>query len=309
MWGGGVESWRTGRSFAEVVLLRTLLFQVEQVLLIHKETGLMLKDLVAETVSVQDPELVSAMLTAIEDFVKDSFNTRTDSFLDTIEIGDLNLWIEDGPQAVLACVIRGNAPNNLRTQMQESLEAIHHQYDLQLETFSGDRVPFEPTQNYLQACLLSQAKPKPKKKRSPLFWILGVLLIGLLIFVVRTLFLQHQWQSALNALEETPGITILNAHRGWTHSSIKGLRDPLAASPQQIIQAHGLKLGTVTLKFEPYWSLSPQLLEQNAIEVLAAPETVIFNYDPKTLTLNLSGQAPQKWIEQVQQFFSTSTQN
>jgi OOP family OmpA-OmpF porin len=37
-----LEAWRTGKTFAEVVLLHTLLYRVEQVFLIHKETGLLL---------------------------------------------------------------------------------------------------------------------------------------------------------------------------------------------------------------------------------------------------------------------------
>ena len=161
--GWRIESWRTGRPFAEVVLLRSLLYQVEQVLLIHKETGLMLNEVVAETVTVQDPDLVSSMLTAIEDFVKDSFTTKTNSFLDSVEFGDLTLWIEDGPQAVVACSIRGVAPKSLRVVMQETLEQIHRQYDSQLETFSGDRSLFDTTEAYLQTCLLTQSKPQEKK--------------------------------------------------------------------------------------------------------------------------------------------------
>jgi hypothetical protein len=35
-----IEAWRTGRPFAEVVLLHTLRFRVEQLFLIHRDTGL-----------------------------------------------------------------------------------------------------------------------------------------------------------------------------------------------------------------------------------------------------------------------------
>lgn len=296
-----IESWRTGRPFAEVVLLRTLLFQVEQVLLIHKKTGLMLNDVVAETVTVQDPDLVSSMLTAIEDFVKDSFSTNSDSFLDSVEFGDLTLWIEEGPQAVLACAIRGVAPQSLRPQMQQTLETIHHQYDRQLENFSGDRAPFETSRAHLQDCLLSQAKTD-EKKRSPLLWIIGVLLIGLLILFARQMYLQYQWKSALQSLEQEPGITVLNSKRGWTRSEVQGLRDPLAPDPRDIIQNSGVKSDRVTLNFEPYWSLSPQLMENHARTVLSPPAGVFLQYDPKTLTIAATGKASYDWIERANQF-------
>ncbi|MCJ8279075.1 MAG: OmpA family protein, partial [Rivularia sp. ALOHA_DT_140] len=105
-----IEAKQTGKSFAEVVLLRTLVYRVEQVFLIHKHSGLILHHVVASEVAVQDPSLVSAMLTAIQYFVKDSFNVRKHEGLHTLEFGELTIWIEQGPTTVLAGIIRGNAP-------------------------------------------------------------------------------------------------------------------------------------------------------------------------------------------------------
>src|ERR1700720_3433806 len=50
-----LEAFRTGKSFSEVVLMHSLLFRVEQVFLIHRETGLLLSHVVAPTVATQDP--------------------------------------------------------------------------------------------------------------------------------------------------------------------------------------------------------------------------------------------------------------
>ena len=55
------EALRTGRSFSEVVLVRTLLFRVEQVFLIHKETGLLLCQVSAPNAAMQDADMVSGM--------------------------------------------------------------------------------------------------------------------------------------------------------------------------------------------------------------------------------------------------------
>ena len=68
-----VEAFRTGRSFGEVVLLHTLLFRVEQVFLIDRTSGLLLQHVQAGVAGVQDADMVSGMLTAIRDFVGDSF--------------------------------------------------------------------------------------------------------------------------------------------------------------------------------------------------------------------------------------------
>lgn len=81
-----LEAWRTGRPFAEVVLLRTLLFRVEQVFLIHRHTALLLQHCAAPTVAAQNPDLVSAMLIAIQDFVRDSFTVRSGEMLEALRL-------------------------------------------------------------------------------------------------------------------------------------------------------------------------------------------------------------------------------
>ena len=72
--------------------------------------------------------MVSGMLTAIRDFVQDSFKVGEDEGLQTLKVGDLSVWIEQGPHALLAVVVRGAAPPSLRTALQQALEAVHAQY-------------------------------------------------------------------------------------------------------------------------------------------------------------------------------------
>src|SRR6202789_4211929 len=63
-----LEAMRTGTSFAETVLMHSLLYRVEQVFLIHRQTGLVLSHVVATSVSTQDPSMVAGMLSAIQQF-------------------------------------------------------------------------------------------------------------------------------------------------------------------------------------------------------------------------------------------------
>ncbi len=49
-----LEAKRTGKSFAEIVLLRTLVYRVEQIFLIHKKSGLLLQHLVTTQVANLD---------------------------------------------------------------------------------------------------------------------------------------------------------------------------------------------------------------------------------------------------------------
>ncbi len=156
------EAFKTKKPFGEVALLHSLMYQVEQVFLIHKETGLLLQNVVTEDAVAQDPDMVSAMLTAIQDFVRDSFGAGQNDTLENLQFGERSVWIEQSSQAVLAAVIWGNAPAEFPSLLRETLDAIHfEQLDI-LRSFDGDTAPFEATKSRLSDCLKSQFKAKEK---------------------------------------------------------------------------------------------------------------------------------------------------
>ncbi|MEK7236435.1 MAG: OmpA family protein, partial [Nitrospirota bacterium] len=133
-----IEAWRTGRPFAEVVLLHTLRFRVEQLFLIHRDTGLLLHHVASDTAIIHDQQLVSGMLTAIQAFVQDTFSTPREQTLNTLEVGECRVLIEQGSQAILACVVRGTAPGYLRAQVQQTLESIQLDYADAFAAFDGN---------------------------------------------------------------------------------------------------------------------------------------------------------------------------
>ena len=296
-----LEAWRTGKSFAEVVLLHTLLYRVEQVFLIHRETGLMLQHAAAGASAVQDTDMVSGMLTAIRDFVQDSFSTAQNDTLDTLQVGELTVWIEQGPRALLAGVIRGNAPLELRNLFRETLEQIHLEFSVELESFEGDATAFDPARKYLEACLQLQYdqsyKEREKKRLTPARVIVALLLVALsvwLFFYVRS---SWRWGNYLARLKGEPGIVVTNAERGWLRNSIAGLRDPMAADPQVLLKESRLDPDTVESRWEPYHSLTPQFVVARANALLKPPAGVSFRSEGNTLYA--AGAASHSWIAET----------
>jgi hypothetical protein len=145
--------------FAEVVRFRTLVFQVEQVFLIHRQTGLLLLHVAANPTTARDPDLISGMLIAIQDFVQDSFHISADEGSETIQIGELTVWVEKDQLAVLAAAIRGNPPQTVRTLLRDTLATIRLEHANALVTFMGDVRPFERSRPPLEACLLTHTAP------------------------------------------------------------------------------------------------------------------------------------------------------
>ncbi|WP_299410328.1 OmpA family protein [Acaryochloris sp. IP29b_bin.148] len=294
------EAWRTGKSFAEVLLLRTLVYQVEQVFLIHKTSGLVLQHLAAETAAAQDADLVSAMFTAIQDFVRDSFSVSDDT-LGSLQVGELTIWVNEGPQALIACVIRGNPPSKLRLTMENSLERIHLLHERQMHQFQGDSSVFESCRPYLDDCLQSQYQAK-QKRSSPLKWIGGAASILLLGFGAWTFFAiqeQHQVQSFVNQLNQEPGIVVLQTTKQDGQYTISGLKDPLAAQPTNLITQTDLDPEKIQFVWEPYLSFNAEFLESRVTALLQPPETVRLTIDPKGF-IQASGTAPQAWIDEAQ---------
>lgn len=141
-----LEAWRSGSAFADVVLRHTAVFRVEHLFLVHRKTGLLLAHEAADDATSRDPQLVSAMLSAIQDFVRDSFDESAEGgtkgrSIDSLRLGDLLLWCEEGPSAFLAAVIHGNPPPALRECLGETLAAIHDEWRTQLDEFEGDTTP------------------------------------------------------------------------------------------------------------------------------------------------------------------------
>lgn len=156
------EAFRTRKQFAEVMLLHTLVYQVEQIFFIHGESGIVLDHVVAENIIIQDPDLVSGMLTAIQDFVKDSFDTDDD--LNTLRMGsDKSVWIEKGEHALIAAVIKGTPPLDMRIKYRELIEEIHIKAGAALEKFDGDLHPFLIFREQLKEGLQFQEKKTPKR--------------------------------------------------------------------------------------------------------------------------------------------------
>ncbi len=94
-----------------MVLKHTMHFRVEHIFLIHRKTGLLLAHSAAPEASAQDPQLVSSMLSAIQDFVRDSFSEEAVAAgrIDTACSADLLLWSEGQTIRIPCChVIRGN---------------------------------------------------------------------------------------------------------------------------------------------------------------------------------------------------------
>jgi outer membrane protein OmpA-like peptidoglycan-associated protein len=295
-----VEAIRTGRSFTEVALLHSLVFRVEQVFLIHKKTGLPIAHAVAPAVAMQDPSLVSGMLSAIQDFVRDSFHTGQGQGVNRMNVGDLDVWVEDGPYAILAAVIRGIAPRTLRQRMQETLERIHAEYASQLDAYDGDSAPFADVNRELTRCLEAKFKEETTQSSGKYGYALaagGILLVLLGGWLGWRWWQFHRWSQVTENIGNAPGLAITSFGRENGHFVIRGLRDPLAADPNRLITDAGLDPAKAEFHWGPYYALDDTLVQQRAIVALGQPQGVTLTV--KDGILRVDGNPTAKWLSDV----------
>ena len=292
-----LESIRTGIPFAQIALLHALVYRVEQVFLIHRETGLLLCHLQIDDIQQKSPDLVSSMLAAINDFVGDSFAVEANRTLDSIEVGELSIWIEPGPDAILALAIRGEAPTSLRSAMQETLEDIQHAHGEALLQFEGDTGYFESRSEILEPCVQSQYQGRSKgvSTRSLLLGLLLLLLGGWWIAgKIHHSTLQTDY---VERLRSEPGYVITLVDTDDGKLLISGLRDPLAHAPSTLEFPAQLEAVEAILDLRPYQSLEVEFVERRARQALRPPAEVSLALIDRQLVI--SGVSDFEWRQQM----------
>ena len=289
-----ITALRTGKSFAEVVLLNTLVYRVEQVLLIDRRTGLLLQHVTSGATPAQDADMVSGMLTAIRDFAHDSFRVEENEALDSLQVGDVTVWVEQGPYAILAAMIRGTAPRELRTALQETLEYVHAYHGEALRAFSGDAGPFESLRPALEGLLHTQYR-RPEKPVSRLVWIgLAIVVLAAAVWLVFALQARSRWNAYIEALRAEPGIVVVSTERRGGQRVVNGLRDPLAREPASMLAAYKLAPQSVAGTWQLYQALDPALVLRRARLILRPPSTVTLRLANGVLAAD--GPATADWI-------------
>jgi outer membrane protein OmpA-like peptidoglycan-associated protein len=249
------EAFQTGKSYGEIVVLRSLLYRVEQVLLIHRETGLLLAQRAFDPGAAQDAELISAMLMAIRNFISDSFDAPGRNELETVETDEFIIWIQQSPQAILAAVIRGTPPKALKAVCESVLQNICAAQSHALARFNGDSAPFQACQKDLAGCFGGSGRRV--RNRAP--WALWALLALIPILITSwTYFAVRQsrrWHDFVYAIRREPGIVVIETGKRGGKYAMSGLRDPLARDPAVLLKQTGLSPGDVQLQWQSYASM------------------------------------------------------
>ena len=290
-----LEAWRTGVPYGQVVIKHALLYRVEQAFLIHRETSLLLAHVTAEDLETDESDMISSMLTAIRDFMADSFQADRDGEVRSFTVGEHNVIAHQGPGAVLAVLVRGKAPPELAERVDQMLELLHLQFGGAFRAFDGDSDPFQETKPLLEGLLetvTDAQRPEGRRGAPALAWVV----MGVAVMVLLGLYVADRiaWSRVVDRFAMEPGYVVLEADRGWRGWQFAGLRDPASVEPMALLASWDADTTKIDLVFEPYLSLDPVLSVRRATAALEPPTGVDLTANGNTLIA--TGQAPASWL-------------
>ena len=124
-WRAKLKAMISGRSEAEVLLSEGAAFEIIDLLLIDRQSGLLIAQAgVDADQGSMDSNLLGSILTAIMAFVRDAMSQSSEQDLRTLHVGDMQLHLQVSPSAVLAVKTKGPPPAGFETALNEQFYAF-----------------------------------------------------------------------------------------------------------------------------------------------------------------------------------------
>lgn len=114
-----LRAYVSGVSVGELVMRESLASIIEEIYLIHRETGLLLwhASRVADESKSSDSDLIGAMLTAIRDFAQHVLGGGQEQQLNELQYGERLIVLEFARHSYVGVVVRGVPPVQFRAEL------------------------------------------------------------------------------------------------------------------------------------------------------------------------------------------------
>lgn len=327
-----LEARRTGDDFAAVARRRSLIYQVEQLFLLNRQTNRWLLHVAADPALADDSALVERTLADIQRLARDYFFTGSESGVQQFQLRGAQVWIAPGAHSLLAAVIGGDPPAEMRGVLEDAIARIEVRDAETVANFHSDSAALEAAGRELTACLRSEHKPIPEAPRLRRLRVPGAAAAVVLVTIGLLDLRNHvRWREFLARLKSEPGILVATAERNrFTRSRVEGLRDPLAKDPTVIASEAKVDPARVRFDWKEYSAGDLPVVQQPVHEQFAQAPGVTATLPPTTSTtaepdgpldrfkaafplprtveasvvdsmLVLSGAAPYEWVAAVQE--------
>ncbi len=114
-------------------------------------SGLLLAESSVGMEGEMDADIFAGMLSAVQDFVRDSLDTSMDkkSSIKKMEYGDMSILIENGERIFLTATYKGKGHPDMNRVMKSMIGEIESEHEHLLSSWSGKMQDIEPIQEYV----------------------------------------------------------------------------------------------------------------------------------------------------------------
>jgi OOP family OmpA-OmpF porin len=241
------ESFRTGVPVSVIAFRRSVIFRTEHIFLIHNKTARLLYHLSSPEAAEADPLVFAGMVGAITDFVKDAFYRDEPIGLRAIDLGEFRVRFEEGPDATLAAVIRGEPQPILRLRLKAMSEELHAQYPHELHYAMVDDISRLGYDAVLRDSLIQQPREHVRKRSGRIAAIVvgtALLILGAIGVsnFLRTHFRDARFERFISDVRSSKNILITDYGKGKDGKYfVAGVVAGSTVSPALPIEQFGFK--------------------------------------------------------------------
>ncbi len=169
-----------GVSEAELIIKESLPYNIRAIFLIHKASGLIIRELQPTIEEPLEGDLLAGMLTAIRSFANDCL--VSDSELDKINYDNFQILFETAGYCYLAVVVNGEPDRSFRDRMRTTFSNIIMLHADVIEQYQGNPATIpESLQPLLEEIAYQGKKEATGKSPKSLYWLVAIVLSGILI--------------------------------------------------------------------------------------------------------------------------------
>ena len=125
-------------------------FSVDDVFLMFRD-GRLIQHSTRRLQADMDVDVVTSMLTAVQEFIKESFGKSEGGELGSMEYGESKIMLEKGKHIVLAAVIGGREPDGFRDELRSAVQNVESEFAAVLPTWDGTTNKLAGAKRFLAA--------------------------------------------------------------------------------------------------------------------------------------------------------------
>jgi len=252
-----------GVSEAELILQESVNYQVQAVFLIHKTSGLVIREIHPALELQLEADMIAGLLTAIRSFVSECIAPPgSDTDLHEIQYDSSKITIEVAGYCYIAVVIKGEPSQRFIKKLRKTLGKIVLKYGKVISNYDGNPATIPNSiELYLERLTKNEVQEKSSK---PPYALIGLLSIILLVwgFVLYRANVANRVETQIaNALDAAPGLSVYQIEPEIRHGKLI-LSGRL---PNEYLKKEAANIAT---QVAPHWKLDNQIV---AVEIPPDP--------------------------------------